>query len=264
MTATLLSSPHGRALSYMPQARFLSQLGAILGNDRILWTPGPNDGLTAAEASAYRRTVTHGQAPGPRLQRLGAGYALSFASASTQYVAFQDAANLTFGTGAADTAFSVIALANVTDTAASRTLASKWNTGAFEYLFRVDTTDKLCLFLANTAGTLVPTRVSDAVISQGSWRVFGASYSGVGGATAADGIVLYQDGAVIASTATNNASYVAMSDTATPVEIGSHTAHTAQFFDGSLALVAITQKALTTADHAAITAACRRYFGVPA
>jgi hypothetical protein len=107
-------------------------------------------------------------------------------------------------------------------------------------------------------------RSSDAAITQGSWRLFGATYSAAtGGATAGNDISLYQDGAVIASTPTNNASYVAMGDKGGPVEIGSIIAHTAHFMDGSLALIAVCQKALSAADHAAIAALCRRYFKVP-
>ena len=84
-----------------------------------------------------------------------------------------------------------------------------------------------------------------------------------GGATAANDITLYQNGAVIASTATNAGTYVAMENGTEPVEIGSNLTHTANYFDGSMALVAVCQKALSAADHLAIHTLCRSYFGVP-
>ena len=62
--------------------------------------------------------------------------------------------------------------------------------------------------------------VADAAITDG-WHFLAVTYSAPADpTTAADGIILYVDGAAVDSTATNNANYVAMEDTATTVKIG--------------------------------------------
>ncbi len=63
--------------------------------------------------------------------------------------------------------------------------------------------------------------ISDSPISTG-WHLFACTYSAPADETAAaDGIILYVDGAVVDSTATNNASYIAMQNGAEEVRIGS-------------------------------------------
>ena len=68
--------------------------------------------------------------------------------------------------------------------------------------------------------TSTPFAVSDDVISTG-WHFFGCTYDSTGGATAADGIILYVDGAAVDSTATNDADYTAMQAAGEAVRIGS-------------------------------------------
>lgn len=81
--------------------------------------------------------------------------------------------------------------------------------------------------------------------------------------TAADGIALYANGAALASTATNSASYTAMENTTIAPSIGARNSGTAGFYAGSLALVAVTQKALTPSEHAQVRDLCQRFFGRP-
>jgi hypothetical protein len=61
---------------------------------------------------------------------------------------------------------------------------------------------------------------SDAELSLNSLHFVVVTYDGSGGATAANGIAIYLNGKVWASTATNNASYVAMKDGAGLMRIG--------------------------------------------
>lgn len=62
--------------------------------------------------------------------------------------------------------------------------------------------------------------ISDDAIEDG-WHFFTCTYDSTGGATAADGIILYVDGVAVNSTATNSASYTAMQDGAQEIRIGS-------------------------------------------
>lgn len=68
--------------------------------------------------------------------------------------------------------------------------------------------------------TTFPSVVSDDALSVG-WRFVAMTYDSTGGATAANGIILYVDGSAVDSTATNEADYVAMENTAIKVRIGS-------------------------------------------
>ena len=239
--------------------QFLSNLLTITGDTRVLWMPQATDTTTSLDETRYPHTFTADASM--TLVAQGSGYSRAF-NGSSQYLTTPDVAELTFGNGTVDSAFSIVAVANVTNTAAARTIISKNNTSQGEWYFQVQADDTLLFTLADQSVPAVTFRASNSAITQGSWGMLGGSYDGTGGATAANGIALYQNGISIASTATNSASYVAMEDKTAPIEIGSITAHTASFFQGSLAMVAVCQKNLSASDHWAIWQLCRGYFNL--
>lgn len=244
---------------------FIGDLLTITGDTRLLWLPKPTDTTTALDESLTGRTITWDATVAARLSAIGLGYAQSFASASSQYGTTPDTANLSFNTGGlTDLPFSLIALANVTDTAASRNVITKWNGAATvrEWQFVVTSTDALELFLYDESVDKIPNRLSDAAITQGSFHLLGSSYDGTGGATAANGITLYQDGVVKASTPTNDASYVAMEDTSATLNIGAQNAGGALFMDGSIALALVCAGALTASQMWAAKKLVNSYFNL--
>ncbi len=243
--------------------QFLGNMLAILGDTRLLWTPKGSDTTTSLDESLTGRTMTYDATIASRLSALGLGYAVTF-NGTSQYASTPDTANLSFGNSTVDQPFSIVALVNVTDTAAARDIITKFaGATSGEYAFRVAAGDTLVLAVYDDSTDVQPVRTSNAVITQGSWVLFGATYSAAtGGATAANDMTLYQNGVVIASTATNNASYVAMEDTTNVVEIGAALAHTANFFNGSMALVAVCQNNLDASDHWAIKKLVNDYFGL--
>ncbi len=245
--------------------RFQAQLRAIMGYSALLWMPRETDTATSTtDDTVGESVVTWDASVAARhapLEPRGA-VSQSFTLAGAQKGTIPDANKFSFGTGAADLPFSGVVLANVTDTAAIRVLVAKWNgVGNREWEFLITATDGLQLVLFDESAGVSASRLSDAVITQGSWHLFGWSYVPSIGTTAADGITLYQDGAVIASTATNNASYVAMENLASTVAIGA--ASNGSNLDGSLALEAVCTKNLTAGDHNALSLLCRRFFGLP-
>lgn len=250
-------------------ARFRARLLAAFPGLRLLWMPQQGDAATAVTFETNPgKTITYDATVVARLSRLGrfGGVAQTFSAAGTQYGTSPDLAALTFGNGAADSSFSGFGLVSVNDTAAQRVIVSRWNGSAeAEWAFDIQANDTLRLVLGDVSATAFPIRASNAAISQGSWRVFGFTYNtAVGsGATAADGITLYENGVALAATSTNNAAYVAMEDRNAPLEIGSLTAHTAGFFDGSMAVVGVALGAWTAATHLLLTDLCRRFYGVP-
>jgi hypothetical protein len=248
---------------------FQARLRAICGDVRVLWMPKDADAATAVtDETVPGRTITWDATVAGRLSRLGpsGAYGQAFVSASSQWGTSPDTADLSFGNGTVDSPFSIVVLANVTDTAAIRAVVGKFDASNREYLLRVNADDTLSLVLEDESAVSQAIRTSTVAITQGSWHLFGATYdpSLGSGALAANGITLYQDGAVIASTASNSGTYVAMENLAAPLEISGQAAHTTNFLDGSLALVAVVGRALSAADQAALAVLCRRYAGVPA
>lgn len=247
----------------LTRASFIARITAIVGSAPVAgFLPLLTDTTTSTDPWAGGTWTADGDMTG-QITAQGRGAARAFVSASSRYLTRADSSTFSFGNGTTDSAFSIVTLANITDTAAQRALLSKWAAGNAEWTMVVTAADLLNLTLVDQSASVFPSRSSDAAITQGSWRVFGASYDGTGGATAANGITLYQDGAVIASTAGNNASYVAMEDLGAALEIGTILAHTAQFLDGSTGFTILVAGALSTAQHAAIVAACKSYFGAP-
>lgn len=137
--------------------------------------------------------------------------------------------------------FSIGAWVNVTDTANTRVILAKWNATSGsevrEWQFGINDSDGLFLLLEDESANVQTQRASDATITQGSLRFFVMTYDGAGGATAGDTITLYDNGAVLASTATNNASYVGMEDLNTLPTLGFNTGVSApgNFFSGTMA-----------------------------
>lgn len=132
-----------------------------------------------------------------------------------------DAAYWSRGDGSSDSALSVGAWVYITDIASGRHIIAKWtNSGnQREWRFYVASADNLIFQLRDESGPFNAQRESTAAVKQGAWHFYAATYDGGGGATAADGIKLYEDGVDVSGTATNNASYVAMENGTSLVSI---------------------------------------------
>lgn len=244
--------------------QFITQIKEVVPSIRVLWAPNRYDGTLAyTDEATGPRAITWDANVSGRLTKQGHGYLQTFDGAAN-FGSAPDTADLTFGNGVTDSAFSIVALANVTDTAAARNLLAKWNaTGSQrEYVFNVASTDVLVLNLRDEALAVTPFRASDAAITQGSPHLFACTYDGTGGATAANGIVLYQDAAVIASTATNQATYVATADKTGALEFGAQTAGTASFMAGSMGFALVCAGVLSLAQMVQIKGLCNTYFGL--
>lgn len=136
-----------------------------------------------------------------------------------------DAAGLSFGNGTVDSPFSVVAWAYTTAGGDTQYIISKRDVGvAEEWTFHIrGATNLMRVSLTDESETAVITCDADDVLSDG-WHLLGFTYPGqaAAGATAADLIKIYVDGALVDSTATNDASYDAMESLAADVLIGGH------------------------------------------
>ena len=173
------------------------------------------------------------------------------------------------GNGSSDNAFGMGLWINVTDTAADRVLLSKWGQTTREWYLHVDTADTLRLAIADESTNATAFRETDSPISQGAWTFVAASYDGMGGATAADGITLYVDGASVASSATNSRTYAAMENRSARPRLGSriNLGSADSFFNGKIAGGPcgpfFTHEALTSTLVQGLYSYCRTLMGLP-
>lgn len=178
--------------------------------------------LTEYAASGLSATITHGQSLTPatyttpfkipdEIQGLVPAITIQVNSG---ILTTPDAAYWSRNDAAAE-AFSLAAWVNVTAGAVIKDIAIKGgNLSAAalqnEWGWVVDAADKLHFQCIDDSIDVLCKRVSDAAIPTGTWIYIVTTYDGSGGATAMNGVAHYVNGAVVASTATNNASYVAM------------------------------------------------------
>ena len=78
---------------------------------------------------------------------------------------------------------------------------------------------RLSLIDESEGGNPTALRNADVALTLNESAFIATTYDGSGGATAADGATLYKNGLVAASTATNNASYVAMEPLTSPMNV---------------------------------------------
>ena len=246
------------------RATFLSGMSTILGaNQRVLYVPNGTDTTSSVESSTVGRTITWDATIAARAVVTGNAYSQTF-NGTNQWGDMVDAADLSFGNGTTDQAFSILVLANASALAGEVTLAAKWAAGLQEYRFTLDATGLARMFMQDaSAGAAIEARSAAGAATAGTWGLFGMSYDGTGGASAANGAAVYANGVDVTASRTNSGSYVAMEDLAVAFSIATRNAHTATFFPGSIAMVAVTQKALTASEHAQAATLCRRTFGVP-
>ncbi len=132
-----------------------------------------------------------------------------------------------------DNGFSLGAWIHVTDTANHRAILAKYAVSNREWNLRIETADKLIINLIDESAGVSADRTTDAAVPMGQWIYVVMTYDGTGGSSAANGITLYLNGAVEASTATNNGSYVAMENLGAVVELGDR--ENSLFFQGKMA-----------------------------
>lgn len=241
-----------------PRDQFINSMKAICGDIRLLWLPLANEILTSDDESGNGRIFTYNATIAAQISALGRGRQVSFDGIATE-ADTPDQANLSFVTGA----FSIVALVNVTNTAAARAILSKWRADAAvqrEWLFWIESNDTLTLDCCDESTDGYIRRQSDAAITMGAWKLFVATYANA--AANMDSAVLYQDGLTIASTASVVAAgYVAMEDLATVVSLGKDET-TNYLFSGSMAMVALVAKELSAADVLDIKNLCNSHFGL--
>jgi len=177
---------------------------------------------TEQDLSPHNHDLTYNNFLAADQGYFGRVYSLSFYAGSNEYLNTADHNDFTFDDTASG-GFTMNFNAQVVATDSVQTLISKWDETAAaearEWRIHLDATEKVVVSIFDESANVGCTRTSDAAVAAGFHQIT-AVYDGSGGATAANGIVIYIDGAAVASTAANDGSYVGMENLTAPVYVG--------------------------------------------
>lgn len=182
----------------------------------------PSAGTLYDESGQGHDGTYHGSmTSGDRVYK-GAGWALDF-DGIDDYVDLGDHNDFSFGDGTNDEAVTLFGVIKIIASSSNQQVISKqdYTTGSElrEWGVQLDSGELLLLNQFDESANVVCHRRTDSSISVG-WHSYVITSPGDGGATAMNNVKIYIDGVLVASTASNDASYVAMENTATPARIG--------------------------------------------
>ena len=136
------------------------------------------------------------------------------------YIDCGDNDNLSFGNGVTDSPFSISAWIKMDSTTGFR-IFNKYVGSSVEYQFGTGGAEKLQFYIFdNTSNFKYRARLYNTILNTGQWYHVVATYSGVGGTNAQDGIKIYVDGIRVDDTTVSAGVYTAMGNKTTPVYIG--------------------------------------------
>ena len=166
-----------------------------------------------------------------------------------------DSDSLSFGNGTDDSPFSISAWINVDDTSVNRIINKTTVSSGGEWLFTTGTAARtLVLNLYDHPATVHsgPYRGKAGTTSFnsyiGQWVHVAATYDGRGGDTANAGINLYFNAALESTTNITAGTYVAMSNTSSPVQIGADPSWTNNYMNGKIDEISVFNTALSSED----------------
>lgn len=249
----------------LSRTQAISLLTTLVGsaNLTMLYLPNGTDTTTSVESSSSGRTITWDATIASRFTRWGNGFFQSF-NGSTQYGELADNAAFSFGNGAADSAFSIVWMGLLRSNTTANCLLAKTTTSNREWRFLTGGTSLLQLSITDESASGATASIfTTTPIPINTLLTLGVTYdpSLGSGATAAAGMRFYIQGAAVPVTQSNNASYVAMENLASTVEMGARIAHTQDFLNGHLGGNMLVTGALSAAQHARIHAVFSALYG---
>lgn len=203
---------------------------------------------------------------GDRVKK-GMGWSIDF-DGTDDYINLGDHNDLSFGNSTNDEAVTFFSVLEVVNTATfQQVFAKKDSTGGStlrEYIVDIGSDEKIRIVQYDESASVSCNRVTDAVITIG-YHTLCITSPGDGGATAMNNVKIYIDGSLVASTATNSASYVAMENLATPLWIGatdSGGGTPAYFMQGDVALSGIDGSEWSAFDVHRFHQLCKGLYGI--
>ena len=169
------------------------------------------------------------------------------------YVDCGDSDDFSFGNGTTDSPFSISTWVNFSSIGGGgsnfKGIIGKDNGAQREWALLDNNSGRVRIFLKTQGGSPQQSIESTSVLSINTWYHIVATYNGVGGNNAADGLTLYLNG--IEETPTNiiKNTYVAMSNTIAPLTIGKYSLNE---FPGNIDEVSLFDSELTASNVTSI------------
>jgi len=146
-------------------------------------------------------------------------YSMAF-DGTGNFVDLGDSDDFSFGNGTTDSPFSISAWIKIDSTSNFR-IFNKYASSINEYQFGTGGANILQFYIFDSTSTFkYRARVYNTILNTGQWYHVAATYSGVGGTNAQDGMKIYVDGIRVDDSTVSGGSYVAMGNKTTPVYIG--------------------------------------------
>ena len=146
-------------------------------------------------------------------------YSMAF-DGTGNFVDLGDSDDFSFGHGTTDSPFSISAWIKIDSTSNFR-IFNKYAGSINEYQFGTGGANNLQFYIFDSTSTFnYKARVYNTILNTGQWYHVAATYSGVGGTNAQDGMKIYVDGIRVDDSTVSGGSYVAMGNKTTPVYIG--------------------------------------------
>ena len=222
--------------------------------------------MTDASGQGHNGTYQGSMTTGDRVKK-GMGWSLDFDSID-DYVNLGDHNDFSFGNGTNDEDSTMFGVVEILDNASPQTIISKWDgtteNEKREWRVTIGTDERLYLIQYDESVNIQVYRATDSPVSTG-WHTFAITSPGDGGATAMNNVKIYIDGILIASTATNNASYVAMENLTVPCLIGSYENESGvanTFMTGDVALIGLDGYEWTAMDIWRFYQLCKGLYGL--
>jgi len=185
---------------------------------------------------------------GPRQESIFNRFSFEF-DGTDDYISIDDVNNLSFGNGTTDSPFSISAWIKMDDTSGFR-IFNKFAGTTNEYSFGTGGAEKLQFYIYNGTSTFINrARLYNTILNTGQWYHVVATYSGVGGTNAQDGMKIYVDGIRVDDTTVSAGTYTAMNNKTTPVYIGKLNS---SYAVGNIDEVAIFNSELSASDITSI------------
>lgn len=256
----------GRASVLVSRAAAISRITGIVGSDDLvlLYVPNGTDTTESTESSSAGRTITWDADISGRFTPFGNGWMQSF-NGSSNYGILADNDAFSFGDGTDDSPFWIAWCGILSTTSQTQTLLAKTNVSNREWRFMVANGGALLFAITDeSASGATALVVSTATMPTGTPIIVTAAYDPAvaSGASAAGGMTLTLNGAPLSVTPTNSASYVAMENKDSGVEMGARIANSRQdWLSGYLGLDLLAAGVPSASQVGQVASACRSLYG---
>ena len=218
-----------------------------------------------ASGQGHDGTYQGSMTSGDRVKN-GMGWAVDFDS-DDDYISISDNNDLSFGDGINDEAVTWFGVIDIIDGTVQAILSKKDDTTGFEqreYMIYILNTRIMKLRQHDESAGVVSERISTIPIPTG-WHTYAITSPGDGGATSMNNVKIYFDGVEVASTANNNASYVAMENLTAPLLIGTYIGGggvPVSLINGNIALTGIDGSEWSVFDIHRFHQLCKGLYGI--